>query len=56
MDGASHQSRVRSKIDDGLNTALMHYALEEFQCDQKLSVTGELDSATRAKLKELHGL
>jgi hypothetical protein len=33
----------------------LKYALEEFQCDHKLKVTGELDSATRAKLKGMHG-
>lgn len=31
------------------------YAIEEFQCDHKLPVTGELDAATRTKLKEAHG-
>jgi len=30
-------------------------AVEEFQCDQKLKVTGELDPVTRAKLEEVHG-
>ena len=30
-------------------------ALEEFQCDQKLKVTGLPDSATRQELKDLHG-
>ncbi len=30
-------------------------AVEEFQCDQGLPVTGSCDSATQAKLKELHG-
>ena len=29
--------------------------IEEFQCDFGLKVTGELDDATKAKLKELHG-
>ena len=32
------------------------YAIEEFQCDQKLKVTGQLDAATKAKLKEIHGV
>jgi len=32
-----------------------HAALEEFQCDQNLKVTGDPDPATRAKLKEVHG-
>jgi hypothetical protein len=31
------------------------YALEEFQCDYKLKVTGEPDAPTKAKLKEIHG-
>jgi hypothetical protein len=31
------------------------YAVEEFQCDHGLKVTGILDETTRAKLKELHG-
>lgn len=30
-------------------------AIEEFQCDHKLPVTGTMDAATKAKLKELHG-
>jgi N-acetylmuramoyl-L-alanine amidase len=30
-------------------------AIEEFQFDNSLSVTGEMDSATQAKLEEIHG-
>lgn len=30
-------------------------AIQEFQCDHKLPVTGAVDPATRAKLLELHG-
>jgi len=30
-------------------------AVEEFQCDQKLDVTGEMNKATQDKLKEQHG-
>jgi putative peptidoglycan binding protein len=33
----------------------MRHAIEEFQCDHALKVTGELDDATRAKLKQAHG-
>ena len=29
-------------------------AVEEFQCDNSLPLTGECDAATRAKLKEIH--
>jgi hypothetical protein len=34
---------------------LFQSALEEFQCDNGLEVTGKLDGATRAKLLEVHG-
>ena len=30
-------------------------AVEEFQCDQKISITGDCDPATQAKLKSVHG-
>ena len=30
-------------------------AIEEFQADNKLTLSGELDDATRAKLEEIHG-
>jgi hypothetical protein len=32
-----------------------HAALEEFQCDQNLKITGNPDQATRVRLKEVHG-
>jgi N-acetylmuramoyl-L-alanine amidase len=35
--------------------ARLRNAIEEFQCDYGLKVTGELDNATRAKLKDQHG-
>jgi hypothetical protein len=41
-------------LDDGDETKLSH-AIEEFQCDHGLKVTGQLDSATQAKLKDEHG-
>ena len=34
---------------------LLQYAIEEFQCDYKLKVTGILDASTQAKLKEVYG-
>lgn len=37
------------------DTEQLGYSIEEFQCDHGLKVTGKLDAATRAKLKELHG-
>jgi hypothetical protein len=37
------------------NTARQTNAVEEFQCDHGLNVTGILDSATKAKLEEMHG-
>lgn len=30
-------------------------AIEEFQCDQKLTINGICDAATQAKLKDVHG-
>lgn len=35
--------------------ALLRHALEEFQCDRGLPVTGVPDAATRAQLKQAHG-
>jgi hypothetical protein len=37
------------------NEEQLRNALEEFQCDQKLKVTGKPDAATLAKLKSVHG-
>jgi len=37
------------------DTEQLSYSIEEFQCDQGLKVTGKLDDATRARLKEVHG-
>ena len=37
-------------------TEALRHAIEEFQCDHKLKVTGELDAATRAKIKSIHGV
>ena len=37
------------------NSDQLRWALEEFQCDHDLPVTGVLNDATRAKLKALHG-
>lgn len=44
--------------DDVLGTSSaedLQSDIEEFQCDHKLKVTGILDDATKAKLKEAHG-
>jgi N-acetylmuramoyl-L-alanine amidase len=38
-----------------MTDALLPVALEEFQCDHGLKVTGLLDEATRSKLREVHG-
>jgi hypothetical protein len=37
------------------DAALLRRALEEFQCDRGLPVTGSLDAGTRAQLKQAHG-
>ncbi len=41
-------------LDDG-DDAKLRQAVEEFQCDHGMKVTGELDDATKAKLKDQHG-
>lgn len=41
-------------IDD-VDDQQLGFAVEEFQCDHQLTVSGELDEITRAKLKEMHG-
>jgi hypothetical protein len=41
--------------DDSADDLRLHYAIEQFQCDYKLKVTGELDDSTRSKLREVHG-
>lgn len=35
--------------------AEIRHALEEFQCDHSLPITGEADQTTRTKLKQVHG-
>jgi hypothetical protein len=47
----------RGKIEDAgpAATKFFAWALEEFQCDFGLKVTGEPDSATIAKLESVHG-
>jgi hypothetical protein len=40
---------------DSDDPAALREAVEEFQCDFKIKITGEPDDATRAKLKEVHG-
>ena len=42
----------RSKAVDN---SRLRCAIEEFQCEAHIKVTGELDNATKAKLKEAHG-
>ena len=38
-----------------VNEESLQLAIEEFQCDYSLTKTGQMDEATQAKLKELHG-
>jgi hypothetical protein len=40
---------------DSTDKLLLQYAIEEFQCDHKLKVTGVMDDATKAKLEDEHG-
>ncbi len=41
--------------DDGPTDYALRSALEEFQCDEDLAVTGHLDAATLSKLVTVHG-
>lgn len=40
---------------DGSDAAAFESAVEEFQCDHHLKVTGECDSSTQDKLQKVHG-
>ena len=40
---------------DNPDKLLIQYAIEEFQCDNGINVTGVLDDSTQGKLKEKHG-
>jgi hypothetical protein len=42
-------------FEGGDDPLRLRYAIEEFQLDHNVKVTGELDDATRAKLKDAHG-
>ena len=39
----------------GDNPEQFRSAVEEFQCDQDMKVTGDCDSTTQARLKKAHG-
>jgi hypothetical protein len=43
------------KADDDPDGAILRSAIEEFQCDNGLDLTGECDDATQSKLVEVHG-
>lgn len=51
LSNLGYITRALEDVDDVFFT----HALQEFQCDFGLQVTGVCDTATRAKLKELHG-
>jgi N-acetylmuramoyl-L-alanine amidase len=42
-------------LGDAPNDVFTDYALQEFQCDYKLPITGQANDATRAKLKDVYG-
>jgi N-acetylmuramoyl-L-alanine amidase len=42
-------------LDDDKEDLRLSWALEEFQCDYSVTITGKPDAATRAKLKEVYG-
>ena len=43
-------------MDDDDEDGQLRYAVEEFQCDQKANVTGELDASTCQRLRTSHGV
>jgi N-acetylmuramoyl-L-alanine amidase len=43
----------RALADD--DATMLRHAVEEFQCDHGLKVTGDVDAVTKAKLKQEHG-
>lgn len=64
LDPSSEVTGIRARLAnlgyyrgsvDEVDEAELSAAISEFQCDQKLKITGECDSATRAKLEEIHG-
>ena len=46
---------LQKNPDQPLNETRWAHALEEFQCDHGLKLTGQPDDATKNKLKDLHG-
>jgi len=48
-----HHGDLDAEEDD--DQQRLRHAIEEFQCDFKLKVTGQLDAPTRANLKDAHG-
>jgi hypothetical protein len=50
----SNLGYITSPLDEVDDTLFAH-AVEEFQCDHGIKVTGECDSGTQGKLKEIHG-
>src|ERR1019366_1898868 len=48
-----HLGYYKGPIEDATED-LLASAIEEFQCDYELEVTGELDEATRAKIQDAH--
>lgn len=51
LSNLGYITRPREEVDD----PIFAHAVQEFQCDLGLPVTGVCDAATQAKLKELHG-
>ena len=41
--------------DDTVDALRLHYAIEQFQCDNELHVSGEMDATTCSKLRNVHG-
>ncbi len=64
LDPVSEESGVRARLtnlgyyrgpDDPVDDMEFRSAVEEFQCDEGLEITGICDGGTLARLEELHG-
>ena len=55
VEGDGDGDGDESDADDDRDEDELRSAIEEFQCDHALKVTGTLDGPTEAKLLELHG-
>ena len=58
VEGAVFQLKSDSQglIEAVISCTAQNSTLQEYQCDHKLKVTGELDAATRDSINQAHGI